>query len=106
LDNVYHDTTNKKQDADKKKALQDFFADLEKESQSFVVSNKIDTVIRGKSGTVLFIPAHAFRTDEVVTITMKEFYSYEDIITNRLTTCSDNKLLVTGSLVVPGSFFR
>ncbi len=93
------DTTNKKPDVDKKKKLEDFFAQLEKESQSFVINNKKDTVIRGKDGTALFIPAGAFGSNERVTITLKEYYSYQDIITNRLTTCADNKLLITGGML-------
>ena len=93
------DTTTKKQAVDKKKALFDFFAQLEKESQSFVISNRRDTVIWGNEGTALFIPANAFRGGESVTITIKEYYSYRDIITNRLTTCADNQLLVSGGML-------
>ena len=94
-----NDTTNKKPDVDKKKILQDFFASLEKESQSFVINNKKDTVIWGKDGTALFIPANSFNGNHAVTITMKEYYSYQDIITNRLTTCADDKLLITGGML-------
>ena len=94
-----NDTTNKTRNADKKKALQDFFAEMEKESQSFVINNKRDTVIQGNAGTALLILANTFGSNEDVTITMKEYYSYQDIVTNRLTTCSDNKLLVTGGML-------
>jgi hypothetical protein len=94
-----NDTTNKKQDADKKKALQDFFAGLEKESQSFVVNNKRDTIITGKEGTSLLIPANTFGGSQPLTITMKEYYSYKDMVTNRLTTLSNDQLLVTGGML-------
>lgn len=93
------DTTTKKPAANKKKTLFDFFAQLEKESQSFVINNKRDTVIWGNDGTALFIPVNAFNGRERVTITMKEYYSYEDIITNRLTTSAGKDLLVSGGML-------
>ena len=94
-----NDTINKKPEADKKKIIQDFFAELEKEKQSFVVNNQKDTVIWGKEGTALLIPANVFGGSGAVTITMKEYYSYKDIITNQLTTCSDNRLLISGGML-------
>jgi len=94
-----NDTTNKKQDADKKKALQDFFADLEKESQSFVINNERDTMIKGNEGTELYINANSFYPNKNVTIRLQEFYSYQDIITNKLTTTSGEKLLISGGML-------
>ena len=93
------DTTSKKPVLEKKKTLRDFFAEMEKESQSFVINNKRDTAIQGNAGTSLLIPANTFGSNERVTITMKEYYSYEDMITNRLSTTSNGQQLVTGGMI-------
>jgi len=93
------DTNTKKPAIDNKKAIQSFFAQIEKQGQSFVINNKRDTVIQGNEGTAILIPALAFGGDNSVTINMKEYYSYKDIITNRLTTVSNDKLLVTGGML-------
>lgn len=79
--------------------LAGFFKQLEKETQEFVIDPRKDTLIHGNSGTTLFIPANTFATASLVTVLLREYYTYEDIITNRLTTCSDNKQLVTGGML-------
>jgi hypothetical protein len=82
-----------------KLSLDKFFKQLEKGAQQFVINNKKDTLLMGEDGTALHIPANTFNSKGEVIITMKEFYSYEDIITNKLTTCSDERQLVTGGMI-------
>jgi hypothetical protein len=85
---------------DKPKAtLAEFFAQLEKPSQEFSIDDSRDTVINGNDGTALLIPANTFNTRGKVTIVLKEYYSYEDIITNKLCTTSDGKQLVSGGMI-------
>jgi hypothetical protein len=82
-----------------KATLEKFFKQLEKQSQQFVINNKRDTLITGEDGTALLIPANTFDSKDEVVISMKEFYSYEDIITNKLSTCSNGQQLITGGMI-------
>ncbi len=82
-----------------KPTLDDFFKQLEKAEQGFSIDPKRDTVIRGKDGTALLIPANTFAGKEPVTIILKEYYSYEDIVTNKLSTLSNDRQLVTGGMI-------
>jgi hypothetical protein len=84
---------------DPKASLEDFFEELKKETQEFVINNSRDTILLGKEGTALLIPARTFSSKESVTIVMKEYYSYQDIITNRLNTTSNGQQLVTGGML-------
>lgn len=79
--------------------LAGFFQQLEKETQQFLIDNRKDTVITGKDGTALLIMANTFNTAGKILITLKEYYSYQDIITNKLSTCSDGQQLVTGGMI-------
>jgi hypothetical protein len=82
-----------------KATLASFFAQLEKPAQEFVIDPKKDEVVYGKDGTALFIPANTFNTLSKVTLVLKEYYSYEDIITNKLSTTSNGQQLVTGGMI-------
>ena len=54
----------------------------------------------GEDGTALLIPANAFiSSNRKITIHLKEYYSYEDIITNRLNTTSNGQPLITGGMI-------
>jgi hypothetical protein len=79
--------------------LEDFFGQLEKPAQEFMINNQRDTVITGQDGTALLIRAHTFSTKGAVTIIIKEFYSYRDIVTNRLSTLSNGNQLITGGMI-------
>lgn len=85
--------------ADPKATLTNFFGRLEKPAQEFVINSQRDTVIMGLDGTALLIRAHTFNSQGLVTLILKEYYSYEDIVTNRLTTLSNDKQLVTGGMI-------
>jgi hypothetical protein len=78
--------------------LESFFKQLEKSSQEFVINNQKDTMIQGADGTALLIPAKTFNSP-TVTIVMREYYSYQDIISNKLSTLSDDRQLVTGGML-------
>ncbi len=80
-------------------SLAAFFKQLEEPVQEFVINSKRDTLITGSDGTVLLVPANSFNSNGPVKIIMKEYYSYTDIITNRLTTCSDGRQLITGGMI-------
>jgi hypothetical protein len=85
--------------SDEMATLDKFFKQLEKPVQEFVIDNQKDTVITGEDGTALLIPAYTFSGKGSVIISMREFYSYEDIITNKLSTCSDGRQLVTSGMI-------
>lgn len=84
---------------DKGTTLAAFFAQLEKPTQEFVIDSRRDTVIFGNEGSALLIPAGSFTGNESITIEMKEYYSNEDIITNKLSTTSDDNPLITGGML-------
>ena len=79
--------------------LDEFFSQLKKPEQQFRIDNRRDTMLTGLDGTVLFIPAGTFDTKEEVRLTMTEYYSYTDIITHQLSTCSNGAPLVTGGMI-------
>lgn len=78
--------------------LETFYQKLEKQPQHFVIDPLQDTIIHGKDGNSLMIPANTFNTGPV-TIVLKEYYTYQDIITNRLSTSSFGMPLVTGGMI-------
>lgn len=79
--------------------LDEFFSQLKKPEQHFRIDNRRDTLLTGLDGTVLFIPAGTFATNDEVQLTMTEYYSYTDIITHQLSTCSNGAPLVTGGMI-------
>jgi hypothetical protein len=86
-------------------ALNKFFSLLKKEPQNFHIQTSRDTTIVCDEGTSLTIPPGAFQTltgqpvEGIVTISIKEFYSFADIISNNLTTTSDGKPLITAGML-------
>lgn len=66
-------------------------------TNEFVLKN--DTVIVGKLGTEIFIPQDLFEnyTKGKIKIKLKEFYSKEDMILNRLSTVTDKDELLESS---------
>lgn len=80
-------------------SLEAFFKQLEKPAQEFVIDNARDTMIHGKEGSAFFVPARCFNTTSPITFVLKEYYSYQDMITNRLTTTSNGRQLISGGMV-------
>lgn len=83
----------------KKQTLDEFFGQLKKPAQTFSIENNKDNLLTGKDGSVLFIPAGTFETKDRITISLTEYYTYGDIITNQLSTCSDGQPLITGGMI-------
>jgi hypothetical protein len=86
--------------------LNAFYKQLEKEGQQFVIDVNKDTILTGKEGTRLSIPAKAFsfkngspiQTGDI-TIVLREYYSYEDILAAKLSTTSGGEQLISGGMV-------
>ncbi len=82
-----------------------FYQKLEKKAELFTISTHRDTTITCDEGTTVFIPAHSFETLDgapvsgKVMIAIKEFYSFGDIISNKLVTYSGDQLLETGGIL-------
>jgi hypothetical protein len=75
------------------------------EEQTTNIDPTKDNTINGEKGTKIFIPANAFQFADgslptgKIDITLKEFYSNSDFISNNLTTQSYGHLLETGGMV-------
>lgn len=83
----------------KNMTLDEFFSQLRKPEQHFSINNKRDTLLYGIDGTALFIPAETFGSKDRIELTLTEYYSYTDIITHQLSTCSNGAPLVTGGMI-------
>ncbi len=79
--------------------LEGFYTRLQKKPEAFLINNKRDTTIRGKEGTQLYIPANSFDAKEDVTLLLTEVYSVNDMITQKLTTTSGGRQLVSGGMI-------
>lgn len=81
----------------------------EEEKQQFTVNTKNTQVITGKSGSLLLIPAHAFKTksgvpaEGNVKLELVEGIASADILKMNLGTMSDRGMLETGGMVYVGA---
>lgn len=81
----------------------------EEEKQRFTVNTKNTQVITGKSGSLLLIPAHAFKTksgalaEGNVKLELVEGIATADILKMNLGTMSDRGMLETGGMVYVGA---
>ena len=86
-------------------ALLQFFSSIEKPAQQFAVNNYKDTNLVCREGTKVFIPANSFVNSSNTPVTnniivdIKEFYSYQDIISNKLNTTSNGAQLISGGML-------
>ncbi len=87
-------------------SLENDFKTIEKNSQDFELNTNTDTTILCKEGTLFKIPHSSFLlasglTEVIGTIRfqVKEFYKTSDILSARLTTYSNNKILETGGML-------
>jgi len=71
--------------------IKDLYKMLEQEKQRNCIDPNRDTVIRLEQGTIIYIPAGAFKSDnnECIEIRAKEFYKTSDIIMENLSTTSN-----------------
>jgi hypothetical protein len=93
------------EDEKNRQLLAQFFGAVEKPSQQFVINNNRDTNLVCVEGTKVFIPANVFQDNNnvpvsgQVSIEIKEFYSYDDIIGNKLSTTSNGQQLISGGML-------
>ena len=97
-------TTALKNEEEDKQILLQFFNTIEKSSQHFVINNFRDTNLLCTGGTMVYIPANVFVSTSnavasEITIEIKEFYSYQDIIGNKLSTTSNGQQLISGGML-------
>jgi hypothetical protein len=85
--------------------INSFYNQLDKPVNRFSIPPDHDTVLVGKEGTRLVIPAFAFAnkkgvvSNDAVTIVLREYYSYDDIIAAKLSTTSGGEQLISGGMV-------
>jgi hypothetical protein len=88
-----------------KKVFEQFYRQLEKPAEVFNINTHRDTTIQCSEGTSVFIPAHSFETVSGVAVSgqielaVQEFYSFADIIGNKLNTESNGNLLSSGGML-------
>jgi hypothetical protein len=84
---------------DRQALLNKLLAELAKKADEFIIDNRKDTLIEGKDGSVLLIPANSLGGTDNVKLSLTEFYTLSDIILNKLSTTSDTNLLETGGMI-------
>ena len=80
--------------------------DFEKQPEIFVIFKNKDTTLTCNEGTILKIYANSFvskkgdkKTNDSVTISVREFYKISDMLLANLSTTSNEQLLETGGMV-------
>lgn len=82
-----------------------FYQQLQKPGEQFVIEVDKDTILTGKEGTRLSIPAFAFAgkngliKEGLVTIVLREYYTYDDILAAKLSTTAGGEQLISGGMV-------
>ncbi len=80
--------------------LSEFWGRMEKQIQQFTIDNRFDTMLVCTEGTRLRIPAGAFSgSNDKISIEVKEFYTYQDMIANKLSTTSNGQQLVSDGML-------
>ncbi len=84
----------------------EIFLEENEKPQSFTINANKDTTVVGAKGTILKFRANSFRTsydrkvDGQIQIELKEFYSKEDFIKNRLSTNTvDGRILISSGMI-------
>ena len=85
-------------ESEKQQMLNNLLKSIKKTGETFKTINSRDTIISGKEGTTIFIPANSFSGGDTVVFELKEFYKYSDMIKEGLTTTSDDKQLISGGM--------
>lgn len=87
------------------KPIPKFYEKSQVEIQKFKINSDKDTVIRGKQGTIIKIPAGAFSYKNIelkkstIDFQLKEVFLKSDMILENLTTISGNRILETQGMV-------
>jgi len=98
---VPSEKSDKQTEAMNVQLMQQFWNQVEKKAQQFVIDNRYDSKIEGAEGTSIKIPANAFPFvgDGKITIELTEFYDYGEMIANKLTTSSYQRQLVSDGML-------
>ncbi len=90
---------------EKYNSMDEFYKKTSLPLQLFTIKANRDTTITGEQGTKLVIKANSF-VDSInnspagqITISLKECYTLEDMLKERLTTMANNKILESGGMV-------
>lgn len=90
---------------DAREVLTEFYTHISKEEQVFTINASKDTALRCAEGTLVNIPAEVFSDKKgnskngKIQIIIREFYQYDDMVKERLSTISDGKQLVSGGML-------
>lgn len=82
-----------------------FYKALQKPNNVFTVDVEQEAVLNGREGTRLIIPPHSFATstgilkNQLVTVVLEEYYTYEDMLAAKLTTTSGEDQLISNGMV-------
>jgi len=74
-------------------------------TQFFEIDNNLDTVITGKDGTSIYIPANSLTLEDdqlpndKIQIKLKEIYTPSEMILNQLSTLSDGNILESSGMI-------
>lgn len=85
--------------------INDFYKELDKQANVFLIDVSQESMVNGKEGTRLTIPPFAFAgkkgliKEGLVTIVLKEYYTYEDILAAKLSTTSGEDQLISDGMV-------
>ncbi|MDF2187652.1 hypothetical protein [Paraflavitalea sp. CAU 1676] len=91
--------------AQAREKLNQFYKQIDKPAQRYNYHVSQEATITGQQGTRLIIPANAFANrkgeirNEIVTIVLKEYYSYDDMIAAKLSTTAGDQQLISGGMV-------
>jgi|GEM_PF-6021766 len=98
---VPSERSEKQTEAMNAQLMQQFWNQVEKKAQQFVIDNRYDSKIEGAEGTSIKIPANAFpfTGDGKITIELTEFYDYGEMIANKLTTSSYQRQLISDGML-------
>lgn len=89
---------------DKIRSVADIYSKLEQEPQSFNIYPSKENILKCEQGTKILIPSNAFQipngvNPDSITLDVKEFYNSGSMITENLSTSSDNRILETGGML-------
>ena len=102
---TFDSTANHDNPTDQIQLLNAFFSSLQTPAQEFVINCDRDTIIHGRQGTSVYIPAGSFKSVKgktlrgQLTIKLKEFYEIADMVGHKLATASNEEMLATGGML-------
>jgi hypothetical protein len=79
--------------------LNEFYTQLKKEPNQFVIDNRKDTLLHCKEGTSLQIPTGSLGGYASVEFTVTEVYKKSDMVLNQLSATSNKALLESGGML-------